>query len=129
MKIIIADPLARVRFSMRVLLEQQPGWTVSAEAADCHELFDLMVSKHPDLVLIDWNLPDLPADHLLTLLRQQFPDLLIVSISTRAELAQVALQSGANACACKTEPPQKLLKTLQDLEEHVIKKVDGSYSC
>jgi len=41
MKIGIADPQARVRFSLRILLEQQPGWMVNGEAADCQDLFHL----------------------------------------------------------------------------------------
>ncbi len=38
MKIGIADPQARVRFSLRILLEQQPGWLVCGEASDDQEL-------------------------------------------------------------------------------------------
>ncbi len=52
MKIGIADPQARVRFSLRILLEQQPGWIIGGEAVDCQELFDLLRGVSLDLLLM-----------------------------------------------------------------------------
>ena len=115
MKIGIADPQARVRFSLRILLEQQDGWRVIWEAADCQELFDRLHAGPMDLLLIDCDFSDLPAENMLQLLRQQFPALIILAMSGRQELRLPALQSGADAFACKAESPLKLLSQIHDL--------------
>ena len=116
MKIGIADPQVRVRFSLRILLEQQPGWIIGGEAADCQELFDLLREVSLDLLLMDWDLPDLPAETLL-LLRAQYPMMRIVAMSGKQELWEAAVKASADGFACKAESPEKLLKLIRDLQE------------
>ncbi len=117
MKIGIADPQARVRFSLRILLEQQPGWTVNGEAADCQDLFNLLSADTSDLLLIDWDLPGLPMGHMLRLLREQQPGIQIFMMSGRQELRQAALKVGADAFVCKTESAEKLLDLIRELSD------------
>lgn len=117
MKIGIADPQGRVRFSLRVLLEQQPGWTVTGEAADGEELLFLVQSSSPDLLLMDWNLPGQSPQDFLRQLRSRYPNMLIVILSGKQELRQAALHSGADAFACKAESPEKLLELVHELVE------------
>lgn len=113
MKISIADPQARVCFGLRILLEQQPGWTVIGEAADCQELLALLQNCCPDLVLIDCDLPGAPAGTLLRKLRIQYPDLLVISMSGKQELRQACLKAGADGFTSKMEPPEKLLNLIR----------------
>lgn len=115
MKIGIADPRGRVRFSLRVLLEQQPGWIVAGEAADCDELFEMLYRNSPDLLLLDWKLPGLTPEELLRLLRTQRPGLKIIAMSGRHELQQTVLQAGADAFASKADSPEKLLTVIRSL--------------
>jgi DNA-binding NarL/FixJ family response regulator len=116
MKIGIADPQARVRFSLRILLEQQPGWIIGGEAADCQELFDLLHGVSLDLLLMDWDLPDLSAETLRRL-RAQYPMMRIVAMSGKQELREAAVKASADGFGCKAEPPEKLLKLIRDLQE------------
>ncbi len=116
MKIGIADPQTMVRYSLRILLEQQPGWMVGGEAANCQELMDLLRIGPPDLLLIEWDLPDLPAENLLHLLQAKHPLMRIIAMSWKQELRPVALQAGVDAFVCKTEPADKLLKQIQELK-------------
>ncbi len=122
MKIGIADPHARVRFGLRILLEQQPEWTVIGEAKNCRELFQMVDNRYPDLVLIDWDLPGLPADKIIGLVRRTYPRLLIISMSGRQEDCQAALMNGADAFACKTESPLILISTIKEVS--ISKLVD-----
>lgn len=120
MKIGIADSQARVRFSLRILLEQQQGWIVGVEAADCRELFDLLRNVPMDLLLVDLDLPDMPAENLLRLLRTEHPMMRIIAMSGRQELGQAALRAGADAFACKTQSPEKLLNLIQDRDDALV---------
>jgi DNA-binding NarL/FixJ family response regulator len=117
MKIGIADPQARVRFSLRILLEQQSGWIVSGEAADCQELSKLLRAGPLDLLLTDWELPDIPAENLLHLLRIQCPFMRIIAMSGRQEIGHIALKAGADGFVCKAESPEKLLNLIRELQD------------
>jgi len=115
MRICIADSQSRVRYGLRVLLEQQPGWKVIGEAADAQELLEQVCGNCPDLVLFDWELPGTPAAELLTRLRQLCPPLRVIPMSGRHELRQAALEAGAEAFASKTESPERLVTLIREL--------------
>src|SRR5574338_210163 len=105
MKIGIADPQSRVRFSVHVLLEQQ-GWEVCGEASDCKELFDLLRNQSLDLLLVDMDLNGLPPEELLCLLRTEHRQVRFIAMHWRQEFGQAAMAAGADAFACKAEPPE-----------------------
>jgi DNA-binding NarL/FixJ family response regulator len=115
MKIMIADSQTRVRHGLRILLEQQPGWNVEGEAANANELIEQIHSDCPDLVLLDGELPGMPLERLMVSLREDCPDVLIVSLSGRYEQRQTALEAGADAFASKAEPPEKLIRQVRNL--------------
>ena len=115
LNIIIGDRQPRVRFGLRLLLEQQLGWRVAGEAVDAKALLDLVRFGCPDLVLLDWELPGMPAQELLTEIRQACPHLRVIFMSGKDELRQMALQAGADVFAYKADPPEKLLGLIRGL--------------
>jgi DNA-binding NarL/FixJ family response regulator len=123
MNILIGDASPRVRFGLRLLLEQQPGWRVAGEAEEAQALLEEVRCGCPDLVLLDWELPGMPAQELLTVIRQACPHLWVVFMSGKAELRQMALQAGADVFAYKADPPEKLLGLIRGL---VVESVDSS---
>jgi DNA-binding NarL/FixJ family response regulator len=115
MNILIGDAQPRVRFGLRLLFEQQPGWKVTGEAEDAQALLDHIRFGCPNLVLLDWELPGMPAQELLALIRQTCPRLGVVFMSGKSELRQMALQAGADIFAYKADPPEKLLELIRGL--------------
>ena len=115
LNILIGDAQPRVRFGLRLLLEQQPGWRVAGEAEDVEALLDHVRDGCPDLVLLDGELPGMPAQELLAVIRQACPRLRVVFMSGRDELRQAALQAGADVFAYKADPPEKLLRQIREL--------------
>ena len=115
LNILIGDAQPRVRFGLRLLLEQQPGWRVAGEAEDVQALLEHVHYGCPDLVLLDWELPGMPAQELLAVIRQACPHLRVVLMSGRDELRQAALQAGADVFAYKADPPEKLLRQIRGL--------------
>lgn len=108
MRIVIADGEAKVRFALRVLLQQRPFYQVVAEVDDAHTLLTQIAATHPDLLLLDWKLPGLQAVASLSELRAENPHLFIVVISGRPEYQQAALADGADAFVSKIDPPERL---------------------
>jgi DNA-binding NarL/FixJ family response regulator len=115
LNILIGDASPRVRFGLRILLEQQPGWRVAGEAEDTQALLESVRCGCPDLVLLDWELPGMPVQELLTVIRHACPHLWIVFMSGKDELRQAAFQAGADVFAYKADPPEKLLGLIREL--------------
>jgi DNA-binding NarL/FixJ family response regulator len=113
--ILIGDARSRLRFGLHVLLEEQPGWRVAGEAVDAQALLDQIRGGCPDLVLLDWELPGMPAPQLLPTIRLACPDLRVIFMSSRDEVRQAALLAGADVFAYKADPPDKLLRLIREL--------------
>ena len=113
MNILIGDAQPRVRFGLQLLFEQQADWKVVGEAEDAQALLEAVRFRCPDLVLLDWELPGMPADHLLALIRQECPHLGVIFMSGRIELRPMVLQAGADIFAYKADPPEKLLEQIR----------------
>ena len=117
MRILLADNRSKVRFALRVLLEQRPELEIVGEAFDAGDLPAQVEAACPDLVLLDWRLPSTPAADLLLALRGICPDLHMIVLSERPETRQTALAAGADAFVSKADPPEQLLAAIQSLKE------------
>lgn len=115
MRIVLADDQVSVRSALRLLLEEEPGLSVVAETADAIGLLLAVAEKAPDLVLLDWELPGLPAAQLLRLLRYERPQLKIIALSVRPESNQAALEADIHDFVSKNEPAQRLLSSVRAL--------------
>jgi DNA-binding NarL/FixJ family response regulator len=124
MKILLADDQPRVRFALRVLLEQQPGWIVVAEAVNSDELLVQAAATHPDLTVLDWELPGQVPEKLLPEIRRVCPDLRIVALGEQPEARYAALSAGADAFINRTNPPEQLLTVLKSCMERRV-ETDG----
>ena len=109
MRVLLADDQAKVRSALRLLLEQLPQVEILGEAVDTTGLLDWVRAIKPDLVLLDWELPGLPAASLVQILQSHHPDLLVIALSGRPEARQVALETGVHAFVSKGDPPERLL--------------------
>jgi DNA-binding NarL/FixJ family response regulator len=113
MKILIGDAQPRVQFGLQLLFEQQAGWKVVGKVEDARALLDAVRFRCPDLVLLDGELPGMPAEDLLALIRQECPRLGVIFLSGRIELRPMALKAGADIFAYKADPPEKLLEQIR----------------
>lgn len=112
MRILLADDQKKVRFALRVLLEQQPGMEVVGEAWDGQGLFAQIEATAPDVVLVDWKLPGLSGRQLLPSLQGADPNLAVIVLSPHLEARQSALNAGAKAFVCKCDAPERLLAAI-----------------
>ncbi len=115
MRVILADGHQNVRTALRLLIEEEPEWHITAEAPNAGRLLSLVAQNTPDLVLLDASLPGRRMEELLAELRLKYPQLMIIILSGRPESHRPALHGGANAFVSKGSPPENLLKTLHTL--------------
>ena len=112
MYVLLADNRATERTVLRRLLEREPELSVVGEAVEARNLLAQAWAVHPDLVLLDWELPGLQGTDLLPTLRCLGCPLKVVAYSERKEARQEALAAGADAFFSKDEPLEWLLITL-----------------
>ncbi len=115
MRTLIADDQANVRSALALLLEQEPPFEIVGEAADALGLLQAVHKHTPDLLLLDWELPGLEAEHLLHSLRYEQPCLLVAALSSRPEAEAAALAAGVNAFISKGALPEQVLTAVIDL--------------
>lgn len=116
MRVLLADDQPALRSAVRLLLEQEPGVNIVAEVADTQTLLARTADLHPDLVLLDWELPGLnhaaAARAVLNALYASCPNLQVVVFSGRPEANRHAMAAGASAFVSKADPPERLLAAL-----------------
>jgi DNA-binding NarL/FixJ family response regulator len=112
MRVIIADDEPAVRSALRLLLEEKAVIRVIAEASDSGELLQQILSACPDLLLLDWELPDNRPEDLVKQLLKLCPRLVIIALSSHPQMKPLALQTGVRYFICKSEPPEQLLTVL-----------------
>ena len=112
MHILLADGDTTTRFALCTLLEQHPGWCVVGEVSSADQLPGKVEALKPDVVLLDWNLPELKAEKLITSLKLNLPKLSIIVLSGRPEFKTRACAAGADAFVSKADPPDRLINAI-----------------
>jgi two-component sensor histidine kinase len=111
----IDDNAAGRYFKTRLLREA--GY-IALEAETGEEGLALTGSKHPDLVLLDINLPDVHGVEVCELIKRDFPGTLVLGMSavyTDVKDRVRGLQKGADAYLVEPVEPQELLATVHAL--------------
>jgi DNA-binding NarL/FixJ family response regulator len=112
--LIVEDDLALVAFLV-TRLEYESDLRVAAYATDAGEGLRLARELQPDVVLCDYDLPDLHGVELIGRLRTELPAaaLVLYTASHTSRLESAARLHGADECLSKTTPPSVLIRSLR----------------
>jgi DNA-binding NarL/FixJ family response regulator len=111
-RVFIADDSVRARDGLRALLMTWPGVMVVGDAANGQEAVRLVAECHPDVVLMDLQMPVLDGVQATYLIKQQSPAITVVALTMYAAEQTAALAAGANAVVIKGGAPEQLLAAL-----------------
>jgi DNA-binding NarL/FixJ family response regulator len=111
---LIVDDQAPFRSAARGLVDLVRGWRVLGEAASGEDGVALALARHPDVVLMDINLPGMSGIEATRHIVAADPDVEVVLLSTYAadDLPEGALQCGATAYVRKEDLSPRLLRGL-----------------
>jgi DNA-binding NarL/FixJ family response regulator len=122
MRILVADDESNVRLALQALLERQPGLEIMGGVGDSRELLGQVKATCPDLVLLDWELPNSTAVALLSELGEACPGLAVIALSGRPERRQEALAAGADAFVSKVDSAEQLLAALHSVQRATMRE-------
>jgi DNA-binding NarL/FixJ family response regulator len=116
--VLIADDQLLVRAGFRAILEGQPGIEVCGEAADGRAAIDLVRRRHPDVVLMDIQMPDIDGlEATRRLLQESEPEhpVAVLMLTTFDLDAYVydALRAGASGFLLKDTLPEDLIAAIR----------------
>lgn len=111
-RILLADKNQDSRSALALLLETRLDAAIVGEAPTMEILLEKAAVTHPDVVLLDWELPGKPEADRIVIVRSVTPGVRVVVISARPESAALAV--GADAFVNKTDPPEKILAVFEE---------------
>jgi DNA-binding NarL/FixJ family response regulator len=112
MNILIVDDDQASREGLRELFELRPNVTVIGEAIDGEEAVNLADALHPDLVVMDVQMPRMDGLEATRQIKQHTPAIRVVLLTMYREYRAAALRSGADAFLVKGDGIGPLLAAL-----------------
>lgn len=112
-RILLADHHAHVLWGLKTMLQEDMRVALVGEAADAESLIELSQKNHPDLILMDRNLPGDTIENLITTLHRLVPKPVVIMMSDNPEDNRILLQAGADAIVSKSETAKWLAESLE----------------
>ena len=121
MKVLVVDDSKTMRTIIKGAL-QKGGISDIIEAANGKEAVAAVMSSEVDMILMDWNMPEMSGLEAVKTIRAAGNISTIMMVTTEAEKHRVieALQSGVNDYLVKPFAPDMLIEKIQ---KHVGKPV------
>jgi DNA-binding NarL/FixJ family response regulator len=114
-RILIVDDHPLLRQGIVALIADEQDMTVVAEAADGREAIEQFRAHHPDITLMDLQMPEMNGLDAMISIRGEFPEARIIVLTTYTGDVQArrALQAGARAYLLKNSLHKDLLGTIR----------------
>jgi DNA-binding NarL/FixJ family response regulator len=104
-RILVVDDNPAVRHYLRSLLEQQSAWHVCDEARTGGEALQRVKKNPPDMILLDFQMPDINGLDAARQISSLFPEIpiLMVTIHLSKQLEQEARKAGIRGACAKSD--------------------------
>ncbi len=116
-KILIADDHAIVREGLKQIVTEESDMNVTGEAANSHELFDLLEKGKYEIVVLDINMPGISGLEALKEMkvRNIKVPVLILSMFSEDQYGLRAIKAGAAGYLKKVSAPTELVNAIRKI--------------
>ncbi|HEV3473952.1 MAG TPA: response regulator transcription factor [Actinomycetota bacterium] len=116
-RVVIADDHPVLRLAVRHRLEAEDDIEVLAEAGSGQEAVAIVRAVQPDLVVLDYQMPNLDGLEAARAIHVALPDVVVVMLTgwEDRDLADAAERAGVAGFVLKSESPDRLLETIRSL--------------
>lgn len=104
-RILLVDDNPAVRRYLRAILEQQESWRVSSEARTGAEALHNVLESQPDLIVLDYRMPDLNGVEVAKQISKMYPKIpiLMVTLHLSRQLSDAAREAGVRGACAKQD--------------------------
>ncbi|WP_372446426.1 response regulator transcription factor [Kribbella aluminosa] len=126
-RLLIADDQALVRGALAALLDLEPDLEVVAEVGRGDEVLDAAKNSHPDVALLDVEMPGLDGIEAAAALRTAVPGVRVLMVTTfgRPGYLRRAMEAGAAGFVVKDTPATQLADAVRRVHQG-LRVVDPS---
>jgi DNA-binding NarL/FixJ family response regulator len=114
-RVLAVDDHALLREGIAALIADEPDMTLVAEAATGRGAIEQFRRHHPDVTLMDLQMPEMSGLDALNAIRAEVPDARVIVLTTYTGDVQVvrALQAGASGYLLKSTLRKELLAAIR----------------
>ncbi len=114
-RVLIADDHPVVRSGIKGMLEPDPGFDIVGEAASGPEAVALSLREHPDVVLMDLQMPGLDGASATAQIKAQRPQTQVLVLTTYGTDADIvrAIDAGAVGYLLKDLPHEEIARAVR----------------
>jgi len=115
--VLVVDDHALLRTGVANIINQEPGLTVVAEAANGVEAVAAFERHHPDVTLLDLRMPEMEGVEAVTQIRDRDPHAKVIILTTYDTDEDItrALKAGAKAYVLKDISAEALITCIHDV--------------
>ncbi len=113
-KVLLVDDHSVVRGGLKLLLQLHDALEVCGEAATLKEAIMMTINTNPDVILLDFKLPDGDGVNGCISIKNIFPNIKIIILTAYAEehIVMETIRAGADGYLLKNIESEELIKTI-----------------
>jgi DNA-binding NarL/FixJ family response regulator len=117
-KILIVDDHLLVLEGLKVLLQNTEGIDVVGTASNAYDAIAFLKQNEVDITFLDINLPDLSGIDLCLKIKEEFPSVKCLALSTFAERSYISrmIQNGAMGYLIKSSSKEEILEAINRVQ-------------
>ncbi|PAU94443.1 DNA-binding response regulator [Aliifodinibius salipaludis] len=113
-KILLADDHDIVRDGIKMLLEDDVGFTITAEAENGKEAIEACKNHDIDLIIMDINMPEMNGIEATETIKESFPEIKILALTMMDEDQHIRemIEAGASGYILKSSDKMELVDAI-----------------
>ena len=122
LRIVLADDNQKLRGQLRVLAESRAGWHVVAEAVNGRDAIEKAAQLRPDVLVIDYYMPELDGISAIPEIRRAAPqaEIVVLTVDDARFTVARAVDAGARGYVAKSEIVKDLMPAIEAASEHKL---------
>lgn len=114
-KIMVVEDSSRARCALTAFMSLQAGMQITAEASNGLEAISMIDSSHPDIVLMDMQMPVMDGLEATKIIKKRWPRIKVIVLTMYQHYQSKALSAGADAFLVKGCSVTELISTIHKL--------------
>ena len=118
-RIFIYDDHQDRRDSLKALISLSDNLKFAGDAPNCKTVLADMEQHHPDVVLMDINMPEMDGLEGLQLIKKTYPEIKVLMQTAYDDSDKIftSIKSGASGYILKNDRPQRILQAIEEVYE------------